>query len=458
MKNKQIKIAYIGGGSRLWARTLMADLALEKELMGEVVLYDIDYQAALDNAVVGMLYQDQEASTKRFSYRAVKTIEEALIGADVVVISIMPATYEIMSAYVHLPEEYGVYQSVGDTTGVAQAIRGLICIPIFVEFAKKIQTYCPQAWVLNYTNPMTLCVQALYEGFPEIKAFGNCHEVFGTQELLKKVLQKELNLEGVRREEIKVDVIGIHHFTWFTSATFRDINLFPLFQAYVEKYGHPDYEEVKDKYKKNAPFGSEGKIKFDLFKKYGIIAAAGDRHLAEFFPMSHYLGSEELRDRYKFNLTPVSWRVNHLQDSVKKTAQLMNKERIPHLHPSGEEGLKQIKALLGGDPFLTNLNYPNRGQAPHLPLGQVVETNAYIRYQLLQPIQAKPLPKAVESMVTRHMDNQRLIMESYRAKDLRFARYALMNDPTCQHLSIPQINEMFDRLVALSKPYLEVYE
>ena len=99
-------------------------------------------------------------------------------------ISIMPGTFDEMESDVHAPEKFGIYQSVGDTTGPGAVMRALRTIPMFEEFAAAIREYCPQAWVINYTNPMTVCVKTLYRVFPKIKAFGCCHEVFGTQKLL----------------------------------------------------------------------------------------------------------------------------------------------------------------------------------------------------------------------------------------------------------------------------------
>lgn len=103
-----------------------------------------------------------------------------MTGADFVVISILPGIFDEMEFDVHLPERLGIWQSVGDTAGPGGMIRALRSIPMFVEIAEAIKAYSPDAWVINYTNPMSLLVKTLYTVFPEIKAFGCCHEVFGT--------------------------------------------------------------------------------------------------------------------------------------------------------------------------------------------------------------------------------------------------------------------------------------
>ena len=180
-KAEDLKIAYIGGGSRGWAWGLMSDLAAADDMSGSVYLYDIDLEAAKRNEVIGNKVKELKDCKSPWDYKAVETIGEALQGADFVVISIIPGTFDEMESDVHAPEKYGIYQSVGDTTGPGGLIRALRVVPMFEEIAGAIKEYCPEAWVINYTNPMTVCVKTLYRTFPEIKAFGCCHEVFGTQ-------------------------------------------------------------------------------------------------------------------------------------------------------------------------------------------------------------------------------------------------------------------------------------
>jgi len=229
-KVTDIKIAYIGGGSMGWAWNLMSDLANEEQLSGTVRLYDIDKEAAARNEKIGNSLKNHPNAKSQWDYIAVDTLEEALKGADFVIISILPGTFDEMESDVHLPEKYGIYQSVGDTVGPGGHVRALRTIPMFVEFANAIKQWAPEAWVINYTNPMTLCVRTLYEAFPEIKAFGCCHEVFGTQELLKSALADIEGIQAGHRRDIKVNVIGINHFTWLDKATYEGRDLFPIYK------------------------------------------------------------------------------------------------------------------------------------------------------------------------------------------------------------------------------------
>ena len=143
-KAEGIKIAYIGGGSRGWAWGLMSDLVSAEDISGDVYLYDIDYQAACYNEIIGNKYNSVDGAKSKWNYHAVKTIEEALGGADFVVISILPGTFDEMESDVHTPEKYGIYQSVGDTSGPGGIVRALRTIPMFEVIARAIRDNCPK--------------------------------------------------------------------------------------------------------------------------------------------------------------------------------------------------------------------------------------------------------------------------------------------------------------------------
>ena len=221
-KVRDLNIAYIGGGSRGWAWTFMTDLSMDDSLGGTIRLYDIDEAAAKNNEIIGNKLTSREDTTGKWDYVTCSTIGEALTGCDFVVISILPGTFDEMASDVHLPERLGIYQSVGDTAGPGGMIRALRTIPMFVEIAEAIKKYAPEAWVINYTNPMTLCVKTLYHVFPQIKAFGCCHEVFGTQKVLKGICEETFGLDSIDRRDININVLGINHFTWLDKASYRE--------------------------------------------------------------------------------------------------------------------------------------------------------------------------------------------------------------------------------------------
>ena len=153
---KTIKIAYIGGGSKLWARSFMQDLALAEGMGGEVSLYDIDRDAALRNQKIATRIHQKKEAKAPFVYTVADNLEDCLTGADFVLISILPGTFTQMRSDVHAPEKYGIYQSVGDTVGPGGVLRAMRTVPIYEGFALAIKEHCPDAWVLNLTRYVTV--------------------------------------------------------------------------------------------------------------------------------------------------------------------------------------------------------------------------------------------------------------------------------------------------------------
>lgn len=444
-----VKIAYIGGGSQGWARRLMSDLALEPRISGTVALYDVNFEAAKNNERIGNLISSHADAKGKWDYLAVPSIEEALTDSDFVIISILPGTFEDMARDVHLPEKYGIYQSVGDTVGPGGISRALRTIPIYVEIAQKIKLHSPNAWVINYTNPMSLCTRTLYEVFPEIKAFGCCHEVFETQHLLADMVKDMLGIEVKSRKDIKVSVAGINHFTWIHQASYKNIDLMPLYKQFAEKYQETGFEKEEGKWEESV-FNSCHRVKFDLFHKYGLIAAAGDRHLAEFMPPV-YLKDPDTVGKWKFHLTPVDFRVKHQKRKISENQGIFNGEIDITVEPSGEEGVDILLALLGIEEIATNVNIPNQGQIANLPKGAIVETNALILRDSVQPIITKELPLDIANMVQRHILNQEAVLKAAFTNDKQLALNAFVNDPLVAALPREEAEKLFEEMDAAKK-------
>lgn len=451
---KNITIAYIGGGSRLWARGLMSDLALEEELSGLVKLYDIDHLAAENNAKIGNLMMKLPEAKGHFKFEVAKTLESCLENADFVLISILPATFEEMNVYVHETEKWGVYQPVGDTAGPAGIFRSLIMMPMYQTIAKAIEKTCPDAWVINFTNPMTMCVQMLYHVFPKIKAYGNCHEVFHVQDILRKALKEKMGIDA-KREEIEINPLGINHFTWINQANYKDIDLLPIYDEYAKKYQKEGI--YGSTWINRGPFGSAEKVKFDLYLKYQVIAAAGDRHLVEFIPQNWYVKDPKMVESWQFFLTPVSRRIEIKKNGNQSAEDMINGIIPVKLTPSGEEGVLQMKALLGMKELITNVNIKNLGQIENLPINHVVETNALFRRNSVRPIYAGPMPKGPHELTLPHIHMHELLLQAFDHKDLNFAKEALLRDPYTSHLTPHQKIEMFQAITSKLNDYLTYY-
>ncbi|MBN2147746.1 MAG: hypothetical protein JW726_10175 [Anaerolineales bacterium] len=442
-----LKIAYIGGGSRDWARKLMVDLALCPQLTGEVALYDIDMTAAQLNAQLGNWMQEQPGVLSRWQYKTSPTLENALQGADFVIISIQPGPLELMAEEIALAEEYQLYFPVGDTTGAPGLNRGLRSAIIYQGFAEAIASICPKAWIINYTNPMSICTRTLTRVAPELKVFGCCHEVFATQRMLARIASQYLKIELPQRSEIQVNVLGINHFTWIDQATYQGYDLLALLKNHIDQpgtlrtYTQAEVESWKDW------FHSADQVKYALFKRFGILAAAGDRHLVEFLP--GFIHSPDILFKWGVIRTPVSWRIERWKTAPQKTKDLMNGVTPLILKSSGEEGINMMTALLGLGDLVTNVNLENRGQISNLPLGVVVETNARFTRDRVTPLTAGALSPGLAPLLNQHCANQELIIEAALTGRTDLAFQAFVTDPA-HHLPIDNAWDLFTRLLQIN--------
>ena len=450
MQPIELKIAYIGGGSRAWARKLMFDLALAPELTGQVALYDIDTESARLNERFGNWLQEQTGVVSRWRYETVAALDDALRGADFVVLSIQPGTLEVMGEEIAIAEKHGMFFPVGDTTGAPGLVRGLRSAILYADFARALAAICPNAWIINYTNPMTICTRTLTRVEPGLKVFGCCHEVFGTQHMLATLVEKYLG-QSPARQEIRVNVFGVNHFTWIDRAFYRDVDLLDLVRRHmaepgvVRAYTRAEVESWNDWYR------SVHQVKFELFKRYGILAAAGDRHLVEFVP--GFTRSPDELFRWGIIRTPVSSRIEHWRTAPQNTLDVMEGRTPLDLDASGEEGVAQIKALLGLGDLVTNVNVENVGQVGNLPYHAVVETNARFSRDQVQPIAAGALPPGVHSLVARHVANQEMIVDAALTCDKDLAFQAVLNEPT-NRIPPDESWEMFNEMLQASREFL----
>jgi alpha-galactosidase/6-phospho-beta-glucosidase family protein len=446
-----LKIAYLGGGSRLWARNLMIDLALCPDLAGEVALYDIDMDSARLNEQLGNWMQAQPGVVSRWQYRAVPALQDALQNADFVIISIQPGPLELMAEDIALAEAYGLFFPVGDTAGAPGLIRGLRTVPIYKEFAEAIAASCPNAWVVNYTNPMTVCTRTLTRVAPGLKVFGCCHEVFATQALLARLAGQYLNIEPPARSEIRVNVLGINHFTWIDQASYQGRDLLEVVNRHVDQpgtlraYTQSEVESWKDW------FHSAEQVKFTLFRRFGVLAAAGDRHLVEFLP--GFIRSPETLFQWGVIRTPVSWRIERWTTAPQKTRDLINGATPFVLERSGEEGINMLRALLGLGDLVTNVNLENIGQISNAPLHAVVETNAHFSRANIRPLSSGALPAGMAPRINQHIANQELIIEAALTQNMDLAFQAFFNDPA-SHLPIDASWELFSKMLQANRKYM----
>lgn len=450
-----LRIAFIGGGGRLWAPAFMNDLALCPDLTGEVVLYDIDLPAAQENADFGAWVQGRPEVLSQWRYRAEGDLGAALRGADVVVISIQPGTLDAMGDEIAIAEEYGMYFPVGDTAGPTGLVRGLRSATIYAELAAAIAEHAPDAWVINYTNPMTICTRTLTAVAPQLKVIGCCHEVHGTRKMLANVVHEMLGVETPDLHEVEVNVYGINHFTWVDRATWQGEDVLALLREHIERPGMLHEYTQSEVEAFGSWFHSTEQVKWALFKHYGVLAAAGDRHLVEFLP--GFVRSPETLFHWGVIRTPVSWRKGRMPEvRARRAAFISGAEEYP-LTPTGEEGIAILRGLSGLAAITTNANMENRGQIPNLPERAVVETNVAFDTGSMTPVMAGALPQTIHPLIAKHVANQEMIVQAALTRDRDLAFAGIYNDPA-HNLPIDEAWTMFNRMLVPSLPWLPGWE
>ena len=440
---EKIRVCIIGGGSRLWAIQFLKDLTLQDKLGAHVVLYDIDKNAAENNEEVANEIFRINGKADVLSVSVASTLDEGLRGADFVIIAIEPGLTEIRKFDLELPEEYGILQSVGDTTGPGGLMRARRAIPLFIDFARAIEKNCPDAWVINYTNPMTLCTSALYKGYPGIKALGCCHEVFHTESYIAAFIAEKRGIETPDRREIDIDVSGLNHFTFVTKARYKGEDVMPLLKEYVKNNDvfADRTESAKGRVKEGKWFDSDHLVALRFLRDFDTLGAAGDRHLAEFVPF--FLTSDEDVWRYGFVRTPYSYRA--AEDIRKKNKVYTPDELIAK--PSDEEGVDIILSLAGERTLKTNINIPNIGQVGYLKKGHIVESNGYISANSIVPIVSTAPSLSIQAMVQRIEAEQSIALEAILGNDMDKLFEAFILDPLVD-IPIDKAHELFERMLA----------
>ncbi|MDR2686324.1 MAG: alpha-glucosidase/alpha-galactosidase [Oscillospiraceae bacterium] len=485
---QKITITYIGGGSKAWAHKYFADLLTQSKLEGELRLYDTDLPAAQRNQrYFGKLAKTNPDKIKsKWACTVHPDIDTALPGADFVIISILPYQMKNMYVDVHYPEKYGIWQPVGDSAGAGGYSRALRTIPSYIFFARKIREHCPNAWVINYTNPMSICMNTLYRAFPGIKAFGCCHEVFGTQNLICRIAGMYLSLsEGGKkafmasdlqavkdelaaqgkdfsdiksfksfgRHDITTNVQGVNHFTWIDKAAYGELGLMPICAAYARMFEENNAARLKGAPAVKKRFLNEHHVKYTLFGKCGALAAAGDRHLSEFVPELFLTSRHVLR--YGFELTPVWGRMLLNRLLTLQTALAATPLYNPKIKGSGEEGVSQITAICGLGDIVTNVNLPNNGQLKNVVRGAAVETNAAFSRDSVIALDAGEMPPAAAEIVNVHAQNQKDYVEAYFNRDKPALEAVFCRDPQVARIGIEKGKKLFAEMIRKNRKCLE---
>lgn len=411
-----LRICIVGGGSYNWSPTLLQDLALTPGIAGTVVLHDLNPAAANDLCLLGRKIMQVVGAPLDIEMNP--NLSEALDGADFVVLTITTGGLEATRLDLDIPLAYGITQSVGDTVGPGGLARALRNIPVVVEIAQTMERVCPDAWLLNLTNPMTTLVRAITKR-TSIKTVGLCHEVFGTRRVLNQLFAEA-------GDALEFQVAGINHLIWLLDARIGALDALDLLRRHIGGGGAIPLKPVNGPHMQ--PFQDRWTLKLALFEQYGVLPAAGDRHLAEFFP--YFLDDASERGAaYGVQRTIVAHRRSMMEAARAQTrAWIEGAAELP-LERSEEEVADIVAAVANGRTHRAVVNLPNKGQIANLPRDAVIETLGMVGPNGAFGVSAGDLPPGVLTTVLPHVLNQEMIVDSALTGDRTLALQALLADP-----------------------------
>src|SRR5712691_5275186 len=371
------RITIVGGGSYQWVPKLVVDVANTPSLHeAEIVIEDID-PVPIPRMVE---FVEHVAAVRKIPLSASGATDQrkALDGAEYVVVSISTGGFESMRHDVDIPARYGLPQSVGDTVGPGGIVRALRHVPVLVGIAREMEERCPDAWLLNLTNPMTALCRAITRE-TAIKTIGLCHEVTICQFVLSLLLD-------VNFFSVQPTVAGVNHLPFIAAldvegedglARLRDLLEHaderggePLAMPVPEGLGHEKISEGGEWTKGDLLHANQ--VKLELFRRFGVLPGAGDRHLVEFFP--GFLTDESgWGKRWGVPLTTIEEREHWQSRYVAEFEAMLASAQVDTM-PSGEMVAPLINSFLRNQLAAFPLNIPNHGQVADLPRDVVVES------------------------------------------------------------------------------------
>lgn len=433
-----LKVTYIGAGSTVFARQLMTDiLAIDGLDEGEFALCDLDVERlSLAWAIAERLIA---LTGKRWRVTASTERRDVLAGSDFIVNSIEVAGLANVRHDYDIPLKYGVDQCIGDTVGPGGIFKALRTGPAWLDILRDCERLCPDAWVLNYTNPLSiLTLAALMD--TGMRTIGLCHSVQNTASELAGYL-------GVPRGALEFTCGGINHNAWFTSLRHEGQDLYPLLRERVQV--HEVYEQDP--------------IRFDMMLHFGAFVTESSGHFSEYVP--YYRKRPDLIERYcrsgyrgESGYYANNWPRWRKENDARIQAMLEGSSEIP-LERSHEYCAEIVEAITLDRPKVIYGNVRNRsgGLIDNLPDG-CVEVACLVDYNGVQPVHFGPLPEQLAALNRAHMSVHALMVEALRRCDREAARHALQLDPLTAAVCSPsEIDALFDEMWAAERAYLQPF-
>lgn len=426
-----IKITFMGAGSTVFAKNVLGDVMLADSLhQVDIALYDID-KVRLEESklLIDALNKNcNDGRAKVETYLGVENRKKALAGADFVINAIQVGGYEPSTVIdFEIPKKYGLRQTIADTLGIGGIFRALRTIPVMKEFADEMEEVCPNAWFLNYTNPMAM-LSGYMQRYTGIKTVGLCHSV----QICSSGLLKAL---GIEKEGVVDKIAGINHMAWLLEIRDAEGNdLYPLIRQKAAE--------------KNASEKHDDMVRFEYIRRLGYYCTESSEHNAEYNPFFIKPNYPELIEKYNIPLDEYPRRcVDQIQKWEKQKEELFAGGEIKH-ERSREYASRIIEAMTTNVPYKIGGNIINNGAIANLPDKACVEVPCMVDATGINPTYIGELPLQLAAMNMSNINVQLLTIEAAVSKKRENIYHAAMMDPhTAAVLSLDDIVAMCDELI-----------
>lgn len=424
-----MKISMIGAGSMVFSRNLTGDILSYPEFRDAVICYmDIDLQRLAAAEAWGR--RVAAGFGAQATFQATTDLDTALRDADVVIIMFQVGGFGATLIDFEIPRRYGLNFTIADTTGPGGLFRGLRTYPVLRELCRRIRKHCPDALVINYSNPMSINMAVLRDECIST-AVGLCHSVQGTADRITWYL-------GLETGELEFECAGINHMAAFLTLRHRGVDLYPrLFEA-----------------GKNPEFAKHDRVRFDLLRHLGYFMTESSEHHAEYNPWYIPHGAEYIQ-RHDI---PIDEYLRRCDASEAEFASLLAAahDSTPMAYrQSPEYGAKVIYGYFCGQPQIVYGNMPNGGAISNLPMHAIVETPTLVGSGLIRLTAIGNLPLPILGYVQPHLLQHDLFIEAIKTGRREAVYQACMYDPlTASALTPDQIVAMCDELIAAHEPHL----
>ena len=433
------KITFMGAGSSVFAKNVLGD-CMTSPIMenSEIALYDIDADRMDDSKrMLDAINRNLGNKATIKTYLGVENRKEALRGANYVVNAIQVGLYRPCTVTdFEVPKKYGLRQTIADTLGIGGIFRALRTIPVMQDFADDMAEVCPNAWFLNYTNPMAM-LTGYMQRYTPIKTVGLCHSV--------QVCAKRL-LAGLGMEydpTIRTLIAGINHQAWLLDIRDKD--------------GNDLYPEIKRRALARTE-KHEDMVRYEIMKRFGYYVTESSEHSAEYTPYFIKDKYPELIERFNIPLDEYPRRcIKNIEKWATQRDELTNNPNLRH-ELSREYASHIMAAMETNTPYKIGGNVINTGLITNLPQNACVEVPCLVDGSGVTPCYVGDLPEQCAALNRTNINEQLLTIEAAKTLKKEYIYQAALMDPHMQsELSIDDIVALCDDMIEAHKGWLPEY-